>query len=148
MSTFQLIIILSVLSILILIISFLIIKPYLTKLNDIRMMNAMNDKYNLFAELSVEDINNTLDNYFSVYVRRYIVYKFVSNNILYINKDDTENMIKDITKNIAIEISELYIFYIRMVYEINTDEDLLRFINNRVKNISVEEIINYNQSKM
>ena len=127
-------------------ISFIIIKPYLTELNKIRYMEAKNEEYRLFVDISPELITKSLDDYFEEYVKRYIVYRFVSNKIMYINKEETELMVKNITKNIALNISELYIFYIKTIHAINSDDDLIRFINDKVKNICVEEIMQFNST--
>lgn len=127
-------------------ISFIIIKPYLTELNRIRYMEAKNEEYRLFTDISPELITKSLDEYFEEYVKRYIVYRFVSNKIMYINKEETELMVKNITKNIALDISELYIFYIKTIHAINSDDDLIRFINDKVKNICVEEIMQFNST--
>lgn len=129
---------------------FIVIKhiiPYLNDKNKIREKEIKNKKYELFNNIDTEFINEKLDKYFEKSVNRYIVYKFISNKVTFIGSDETETMINDLTKFIAIDISELYIFYISMISAINTQEDLIRFIKNKVQNTTIEAVSNFNKSE-
>ena len=119
---------------------------YLIPKNENKSMELKNEKYNLFASINTESVNANITEYFTNHIQKYIAYRFMSKKINYIREDDIEIMIKDITKLIYIEISELYIFYIKMLYSINNDDDLLKYINLKVKEISIELITNYNSS--
>lgn len=119
---------------------------YLIPKNENKLMELKNEKYNLFASVNTESVNVNITEYFTNHIQKYIAYKFISRKINYIREEDVETMIKDITKLIYIEISELYIFYIKMLYSINNDDDLLKYINLKVKEISIELITNYNSS--
>lgn len=119
---------------------------YLIPKNENKSMELKNEKYNLFASINTESVNANITEYFTNHIQKYIAYKFMSKKINYIREDDIEIMIKDITKLIYIEISELYIFYIKMIYSVNNDDDLLKYINLKVKEISIDLITNYNSS--
>ena len=121
--------------------------PYLNEKNKIREKEIKNKKYELFNSVDIEFISEKLDKYFEKSVNRYIVYKFISNKIPFIDSDDTETMINDLTKFIAIDISELYVFYVSMISAINTEEDLIRFIKNKVQNTTIEAVSNFNKSE-
>ena len=125
-----------------------ITKHYLEPKNKLEEMKIKNDKYNLFSTLSIEAINQYLDDYFEGYIQKYISMRFMVRKITYIKEEACETMVRDITKVIAFEISELYIFYIKMVYNISTDEDLLKFINSKVKIVAVEQVSAYNSSTL
>lgn len=123
------------------------IVPYLNDKNKIREKEIKNKKYELFSNIDTEFISEKLDKYFEKSVNRYIVYKFISNKVTFIGSDDTETMINDLTKFITIDISELYVFYISMISAINTQEDLIRFIKNKVQNTTIEAVSNFNKSE-
>ena len=123
------------------------IVPYLNKKNQIREKEITNKKYELFNNIDIEFISEKLDKYFEKSVNRYIVYKFISNKAIFIDSDDTETMINDLTKFIVIDISELYVFYISMISAINNQEDLIRFIKNKVQNTTIEAVSNFNKSE-
>lgn len=143
-----------ILIIVILVLSFLvwntiyITKHYLEPKNKLEDMKIKNEKYNLFSTLSIESINLYINQYIENHIKDYISMKFFVRKITYIKEEDCEILVKDITKLIMLEISELYIFYIKMIYNISTDEDLLKFINLRVKLIAVEEVSTYNSSEL
>ena len=120
--------------------------PYLNRKNEILEKDVKNKKYQLFKDIDVEVVKTYIDSYFESYINRYITYKFLSKKIMYINSEEVETMISDTTKLIYIQISELYIFYINMIQSIKNDEDLLSFIHNKVENITVEIVTNYNNS--
>lgn len=125
-----------------------ITKHYLEPKNKLEEMKIKNDKYNLFSTLSIEAINQYLDDYFERHIQQYISMKFLARKITYIKEEDCETMVRDITKVVALEISELYIFYIKMIYNISTDEDLLKFINSKVKIVAIEQVSAYNSSTL
>lgn len=123
------------------------IVPYLNDKNKIREKEIKNKKYELFNNVDTEFINEKLDKYFEKSVNRYIVYKFISNKVTFIGSDDVETMINDLTKFIIIDISELYVFCISMISAINSQEDLIRFIKNKVQNTTIEAVSNFNKSE-
>ena len=125
-----------------------ITKNYLEPKNKLEEMKIKNEKYNLFSVLSIESINQYIDEYFERYIQRYISMKFIVRKIEYIKEEDCEIMVRDITKVIALEISELYIFYIKMICNISNDEDLLKFINSKVKSIAVDQVSAFNSSTL
>ena len=129
-----------------LVVIYTLVKPSIDKFLIIKNKEAENEKAKIFIDLSPEAVEKELDAYFERYVRRYIVYKFVSSNTLYIKDEDCLKMVKEITENIAIEISELYCFYIKIISSINSDDDLIRALNKRVKNKVIAEVTNYNKS--
>ena len=141
-----------ILIIVILIIAYLIwttmyiTKKYLIPKNELKEIEMKNQKYELLSTISVKAINEHITEYFTNHIQRYITYKFISKKINYIREEDTEILIKDITKLIYLEISELYIFYIKMIYSINTDDDLLKYINSKVKEIALDSITSYNSA--
>jgi hypothetical protein len=42
-------------------------------------------------------------------------------------------MIKSVSSTVYLSMSDLYLFYIKMLYEVKTDEDVLGYINRLVK---------------
>ena len=70
----------------------------------------------------------------------------MSQKIMYINAEDTTDLISDVTKNILLDISELYLYYIQLLYSIDDDDMLAVFIKNRVMNKAIEITTSYNSS--
>lgn len=120
-----------------------IIKPYINEKNRIREIESKNKTYELFANIDPESVQKELDTYFERYVNRYITYKFIANKVIYIKQDDIEKMVSDTTKLIMIEISELYIYYIKLLRSIDNNEDLIQYIYSRVSTITIDTVANY-----
>ena len=125
-----------------------IIKPYINEKNRIREIESKNKTYELFASIDTEAVQKELDTYFERYVNRYITYKFIANKVIYIKQDDIEKMVSDTTKLIMIEISELYIYYIKLLRSIDNNEDLIQYIYSRVSTITIDTVANYNSANL
>lgn len=125
-----------------------IIKPYMDEKNRIREIESKNKTYELFASIDPEAVQKELDTYFERYVNRYITYKFIANKVIYIKQDDIEKMVSDTTKLIMIEISELYIYYIKLLRSIDNNEDLIQYIYSRVSTITIDTVANYNSANL
>ena len=125
-----------------------IIKPYINEKNRIREIESKNKTYELFANIDTEAVQKELDTYFERYVNRYITYKFIANKVIYIKQDDIEKMVSDTTKLIMIEISELYIYYIKLLRSIDNNEDLIQYIYSRVSTITIDTVANYNSANL
>lgn len=125
-----------------------IIKPYMNEKNRIREIESKNKTYELFASIDPEAVQKELDTYFERYVNRYITYKFIANKVIYIKQDDIEKMVSDTTKLIMIEISELYIYYIKLLRAIDNNEDLIQYIYSRVSTITIDTVANYNSANL
>lgn len=125
-----------------------IIKPYINEKNRIREIESKNKTYELFANIDTESVQKELDTYFERYVNRYITYKFIANKVIYIKQDDIEKMVSDTTKLIMIEISELYIYYIKLLRSIDNNEDLIQYIYSRVSTITIDTVANYNSANL
>ena len=125
-----------------------IVKPYMNEKNRIREIESKNKTYELFASIDPEAVQKELDTYFERYVNRYITYKFIANKVIYIKQDDIEKMVSDTTKLIMIEISELYIYYIKLLRAIDNNEDLIQYIYSRVSTITIDTVANYNSANL
>lgn len=123
-----------------------ITKNYLIPKNNIREMEAKNEKYNLYSTISIEAVKKCLDDYIEEKINNYILYKFMSQRKNYIREEDMELMIKDVTKLVYLEISELYTFYIMLLYSISDSDELLQRVNTLVKEKSIDIVANYNSS--
>lgn len=126
------------------IIPLVVIKPYLDKRNEINERNSITDQRKLYMDMNPNEMNETVNEYIEGYIDKYIVYKFISKKVVYINQDAIDEMVRDLTKLIVIDISELYIFYIQMTRNISNDEELITAIHDIIMSISVEKVSSFN----
>ena len=126
--------------------AFLVVNPFLKSIAATRAIEAQNEKYKLFINISPEAMRASVDEYVDNIVSKYIVYKYVSKKETYIRETEVDNIVKDITKLITVDISELYVFYIKMIADVHNDEGLLRYINGKVRNSVVQSVSSYNSA--
>lgn len=122
-----------------------IFKPYLEKRNEIEEKAVTLDQFELFMQIDVELIEKEIDKMIIKYVNDYSLKKFILQNVDYIRKPDINIMRKEIKMTITLEISELYIFYIKMLTSINNDEDLLKYIDKKVDEHVLLFVTDYNK---
>ena len=137
-----------ILLVLSLVILTLLWRPRIDRYLDIRDKEVKNNKYRIYNNTNLEVVNTEIDTYIQGYIDRYVLYKFLANKVPYINEDATNEMIRDVTKNIALDISDLILYYISLIQAYETDEELIRFIKTRVTNSAIEFVTNYNATNI
>jgi hypothetical protein len=129
-------------------IAYFIVRPYLERMAHNNEIHVLNEKYALFNSINADDVKTRLDKYFEEFVNKYIVYKFMSKKITYIKDAEVEQMVTDLTKLIALDISELYIFYIKLNTSVSTQDDLLVYIKSKVQADVVDAVSSYNKASI
>ena len=124
-----------------------ILKEQLEKRNELKEYELKTERDKYFNSVDIDKIDDIIYKKFLEYVQRYIVFKFVSQKILHIKSSDIDQMVKDITKLAVIDMSELQIYYIKLIRTISSDEDLIKFVNEYVRNIVIDEVRKYNNSE-
>lgn len=120
---------------------------YLNQKQKIKTEEVKNNQYNLFMQIDAELVEGEIDKLIKKYLNEYVLYEIIMNNIDYVRKDKVEEMIRYLDKKIMIEISELYIFYIKLLRNINNDEDLLEYVNKKVKEHVLNFVTDFNSPK-
>lgn len=136
-----------VIYVIIILLLFMIIKPYLQKRNEIRFMEVQNEKMNLMMKLDPAAAEEEFDKLVKKYLNEYVLNKFIVNDVEYIRREEIETMVKDLDKIIMIELSELYIFYIRVQREVSNETDILKYVNKKVKEHVLEFVTEFNKSR-
>ena len=123
-----------------------IVMPYFNKKNELLEKDVKNKANTFFSTIDIVSVDKLITEYIQKYIDRYIVYKFISNKKLYINEESTDTMIKDVTKNVMRDISELYVFYFKLLYSIDDTEDLIRYVHDKVMIQTIDSVSSYNKS--
>lgn len=117
------------------------------KKNKLKEMEIKNNQYSLFSNLEPKLIEEEIDNLIDKYINIYYINYMIPNNIDYLRKDYIEKMVKELTKQIIMDISELYVFYIKCLVSIKSDQDLLTYIHKKVKEHVLTFVTDYNKPK-
>lgn len=125
---------------------------YISNKNLIRKYNQKDfelelEKYKFFSSIDTKKIKEELDGLINSYFSYYILYNYEAHQKKYIKKDEMDKGIRDITKNIVIEMSELYSFYFRMLYNIESEEQLTSKIYEMVTDTMISYVAEFNKPK-
>lgn len=113
---------------------------------DLEKEKTKNKQYELYSNIDLEQVEKIVDGYFHVAELEYIKFHFTAKNVNYITSAQQMEMIKDVSKQLAINLPESYLFYIRLLRNIDTDEDLIKYIYERVSVLSIQDVADYNKA--
>ena len=120
--------------------------PIQKKKLEISERETKNELYNMYIKIDPESVQKNIDNLIDEKINEYVLYRIRTREAQHISSKDSENIVSTVTESIYIELSELYLFYIKLLVNIETDEDLLTYINSRVKYRSILFISENNKS--
>ena len=135
------------LTIIMIVFMFVILKPYLEKRNEIRLLEIQNQKIDLMMKLDPNTAEDEIDKLVKKYINEYVLNNFIVNNVNYIQREEIEIMIKQLDKKIILELSELYIFYIKLIREVSNETDIIKYINNKVKEHVLIFVTEFNKDR-
>ena len=105
------------------------------------------EKYKFFGSVDTKKIGEELDDMVKDYFGYYVLYHFQAQGKKYIKEDEMRQGVKEITKSIIMDMSELYTFYFKMLYQIDTEEALTAKVYEMVNNDMIAFAADYNAPK-
>lgn len=122
---------------------------YLWKISDrklkIKEKEIQNDTYNIFMKLDPKLAETAIDDLIQSKLDDYVVTNIIANDIQYMKKQHVEDMVKTLTKNLVLNMSEVYVFYCKIITNIDTDDDFIRFIHKKVKDHTLIFVTEFNK---
>lgn len=118
----------------------LILLPILRYKENIKNKELKIEESKLYSEIDINEVNALLDKYFDDRAKSYILNNFIKNKISYVNAEQKRAMVRDLTKSTILDISELYIYYIKLLHNLNTDDDLTSFIYVMISKYTEENV--------
>ena len=119
----------------------------LTKRLYIKEKELQNNTYDLFMKVDVKQAEEALDEYIEKMLNEYVLDNIITKNIQYIKKADIHKMVKEITKSIVRDMSELYVFYCKLLSGIGSEDDLINFIFKKVSEHVLIFVTDFNKPK-
>lgn len=126
---------------------FFIIKPYLESKNELLDKKYKNELYELYTKIKPEAVQESLNNMVDIKIQEFILYNIRTREAQYMNSKDVDKMIKTVTSDLYLSLSELYVFYIKLIYNIENDEDVLTYLNKLVKRRSIDIVAENNAER-
>ena len=104
-------------------------------------------KVDLYSYIDPVRVMNALSDWIQSYLRNYILINFTIQNVEFINQDMTKLMIKEVTTQVTIEMSDYYLTLIKLRYNLNNDDDLIKHIYSLVSDEALMIVTEYNKSE-
>jgi len=136
---------LALIAIVIVRISILILKD-LSELKSIKNKELENDKLKLYSTIDPKVVREELNDLIRQYVARYMTKNILVNQVTFIKNDQVDAMVKDIIKDVVINMSDLYLSYCKLLYNISNQEDLTEVIYFLTVDIVLDTVTNFNGS--
>lgn len=118
----------------------LILLPILKYKENIKNKELKIEESKLYSNIDINEVNALLDKYFDDRAKSYILNNFIKNKVSYVNAEQKRVMVRDLTKSTILDISELYIYYIKLLHNLNTDDDLTSFIYVMISKYTEENV--------
>lgn len=118
----------------------LILLPILKYKENIKNKELKIEESKLYSNIDINEVNALLDKYFDDRAKSYILNNFIKNKVSYVNAEQKRAMVRDLTKSTILDISELYIYYIKLLHNLNTDDDLTSFIYVMISKYTEENV--------
>ena len=120
---------------------------YLNKKIEVKNKELENAKYSMMLSLKPKEAQEAIEQYVERYFGKYTLLHFAAPDVNYIKKEDADECIREVTKTIMLEISETYIFYFKILYNIENEDDLLKKINELVTEYMLSYLVEFNKPK-
>ena len=120
------------------------IMKHLEENRNLRRLEIENKKVELQMRMDPKLAEKEVEDLVKNYVSQYGFVNFISKQIPFIRDQQVNEMIRYLDKQIMLEISELYIFYIKCITNIEDENDLLIFVDRKVKDQVLEFVTNFN----
>ena len=127
-----------------LVLGFIFINRNINKKLDIKSNEVRNDLYRIYMDIDLIKTEETLDNILKDYINKWVLINITANGEDYIKEPEVQELIKYVTTNFIANMSDVHLFYIRCLTTISNDDDIIRFIRNKVKYLVLDFITDYN----
>lgn len=128
-------------------VTFGMIKYIVDKIEERKSKELELKKTELYTLIDPIKLDNLISEWIHTYIRKYILTNYTIHNISFVNQDMTKLMIKEVSSQIIVEMSDMYLAFIKLKYNLNRDEDLIKYVYNLVSDEVLIAISDYNKSE-
>jgi len=120
---------------------------YIKSMKEIKNKELDIKRFELYKNISPNDTEKLVDDYISNKLNKYATTKIIAKGIDYIKEEEADKMVKDISSDVIISMSDLYIFYIKLLANISNEDDLIKYIYDKVSDACILFIMDFNTPK-
>ena len=117
------------------------------KIKDIAEKKIENEKINLYAKIDPKLVKQELVNLIRDYTARYMTKSIMVNHINFIKNDQIDNMIKSIVEDVILDMSDMYLTYCKLLYNVTNEDELLKVIYYLTVDVVLEVVTEFNKEK-
>lgn len=117
------------------------------KIEEIEKKKVENNKIELYSKIDPKLVKQELINLIRDYTARYMTKSIMVNHIDFIKNDQMDEMVKSIVKDVMLEMSDMYLVYCKLLYNINNEDDLLKVIYHLTVDVVLDVVTEFNKTK-
>ena len=102
------------------------------------------DKVKLYSTIDTKLVKQELQLLIREYTARYMTKNIMVNHVNFIKNDQVDDMVKAIVKDTVLEMSDLYLTYCKLLYNINNEDDLLKVVYYLTVDIVLDVVTRFN----
>ena len=100
--------------------------------------------YNLYSDLDLSRIEDSINDTIKSYINKWVLVNITTKGDNYIKDQEVEELITYVTSTFIIEMSEVHLFYVKCLTNIDTEDDLIRYIREKTKFLVLDFITEFN----
>ena len=100
--------------------------------------------YNLYSDLDLSRIEDSINNTIKSYINKWVLVNITTKGDNYIKDQEVEELITYVTSTFILEMSEVHLFYVKCLTNIDTEDDLIRYIREKTKFLVLDFITEFN----
>ena len=116
-------------------------------ITEINKMKIMNRQYEIYMDVDIKKTEEMIDELVQKHMAEYILKEIIAQQVEYITKDQIESMIKAIDKSILLTLSDLYVFYIKLLTKVDSERDIIAYIHHKTNEHVLNYVTEFNKTK-
>ena len=121
-------------------------KYFTTTYSSIKNKQVENEKVKLYSTIDPKLVREELNALIREYTARYMTKNIMVNQINFIKNDQMDEMVREITKEVILEMSDLYLTYCKLIYNISNEDELLEVIYKLVVDVVLDMVTKFNDT--
>ena len=107
---------------------------------------AENEKLKLYASIDPKLVKQELILLIKDYTARYMTKNIMVNHIDFIKNDQIDAMVKSIVKDTVLDMSDMYLSYCKLLYNVSDEDDLLKVIYYLTVDVVLDAVTEFNKT--
>lgn len=121
-------------------------KYFTTTYSSIKNKQVENEKVKLYSTIDPKLVREELNALIREYTARYMTKNIMVNQINFIKNDQMDEMVREITKEVILEMSDLYLTYCKLIYNISNEDELLEVVYKLVVDVVLDMVTKFNDT--